>query len=188
MSSVLIGIIGVALFMGIAIGSAIFLGPRFEDAQAQSLGSSAIQTISAVGSSVSSFRMATGYAIGPGLESPQKLVDAGFMRQVPINPVTSARPIVIVDETGQTYDGASAAAKPTWSPKAVLMSLGGDSSVCEQILRMTGAIGNGSTIDPSNKVAISNGIGAKMAGCFRTNVATPGVLADDYVAYSRLGA
>ena len=188
MSSVLIGIIGVALFMGIAIGSAIFLGPRFEDAQAQSLGSSAIQTVSAVGSSVSSFRMATGYAIGPGLESPQKLVDAGFMRQMPVNPVNSARPVVIVDESGKTYDGAAAASKPSWSPKAVVMSLGDDMKVCQQIQRMTGAISNSADLDPDNRVMISTGINAKMAGCFRTKSQTPGVSIDDYVAYSRLGA
>lgn len=186
MSSVLIGIIGIALFMGIAIGSAIFLGPRFEDAQSQSLGSSSIQAVSTVASAVSSYRMATGYAYGAGLEDVQKLVDAGFLRSVPANSVVPSRAPQIIGSNGVNYSSSSATQQAIWSPKAVVMSLGTDRSVCSQIERMLGNIDSGQEVDDTTVSPIT-ATDAKAAGCFRTNRNSFSVSSGDYVVYVRVG-
>lgn len=187
LSSVLIGIIGIALFMGIAIGSAIFLGPRFEDAQAQSLGSSAISAVSTVAGGVNSYRMATGYAYGAGLENTQKLVTEGFLRAVPSNMVVAGRDPQIVGSNGLDYASTPVGQQPSWNPKFVYMSLGTDQGVCGQIMRMLGYLGSGDTYDANTSYAPSVGGDQRPAGCFRTNTASAQIAAGDYVAYARIG-
>ncbi len=187
MSSVLIGIIGIALFMGIAIGSAVFLGPRFEDAQSQSLGSTSVQAVSSVAAAVSSFRMATGYGYGPGLENTQKLVDGGYLRSVPTNPVISGRDPQIVGSNGLDYASTPAAQQGTWSPKFVYMSVGTDNGVCSQVLRMLGYMNSGDSLNAGTTYDPSVGGDQRPAGCFRTNAGASQISAGDYVVYARVG-
>lgn len=186
MSSVLIGIIGIALFMGIAIGSAVFLGPRFEDAQSQSLGSTSVQAVSSVAAAVSSYRMATGYGYGPGLENAQKLVDGGFLRSVPSNPVLPGRDPQIIGSNGLDYASTPAAQQGTWSPKFVYMSVGTDNGVCGQVLRMLGYMGSGDTLATTTYDPSAGG-DQRPAGCFRTNTASSQIASGDYVVYARVG-
>jgi len=187
LSSVLIGIIGIALFMGIAIGSAVFLGPRFEDAQSQSLGSTSVQAVSNVAAAVSSFRMATGYGYGPGLENTQKLVDGGYLRSVPSNPVATGRDPQIVGSNGLDYSATPAAQQSSWSPKFVYMSIGTDRFVCDQVLRMLGYMSSGDSMNPNTTYDPSVGGDQRPAGCFRTNAASSQIASGDYVVYARVG-
>ena len=49
MSNVLIGIIGVILFIGLALAGALFLGPRFQQSTNNSKASASVQAVSQVG-------------------------------------------------------------------------------------------------------------------------------------------
>ena len=188
MSSVLIGIIGIALFMGIAIGSAIFLGPRFEDAQAQALGSNAVQVVSTVAGAVNSFRMTTGYAYGIGPENVTKLVTAGYLRGLPLNPVIKARYPVMVGSNGLDYVLTPIDDRVSWSPKYIYMSIGTDRAVCTQVMRMLGHMAGDREVDPDYQESPIMAGDFKASGCFRTDTSSSSlIVAGDYVVYSRIG-
>lgn len=187
LSNVLIGIVGVVLFMGLAIGSAVFLGPKFEEAQAQSLASNAVQSVTTVASAVTNFHMSTGYTYGAGLENAQKIVTAGVLRSVPANPVVAANLPQIAGSNGLDYTASPAAQRTTWSPKYVFMSIGNDVEVCTQVMRMLGYYGYTVAYDPSNVMAPATAGDQYIAGCFRTNTAMTNIAANDYVVFARIG-
>jgi hypothetical protein len=184
----LIGIVGVVLFMGLAIGSAVFLGPRFEEAQAQSLASNAVQAVTTIASGVTNFHMSTGYTYGAGLENAQKLVAAGTLRSVPGNPVFAANLPQIAGANGLDYTTTPTAQKATWSPKYVFMSVGNDNEVCTQTMRMLGYYGATVNYDPTNLMTPTAGGDQAIAGCFRTNTAMTNIAANDYVVFARIGS
>lgn len=173
--------------MGIAIAGAIFLGPKFEDAQSQSLGSSSVQAVTAVASAVNSYRMATGYAYGSGLESADSLVTGGYLRAVPANPVLPGRPPQIIGANGSDYIASTSADRMSWSPKYVYMSVGTDRNVCTQVMRMLGHYTGGQEIDPNTQLLPANGGDGKPAGCFRTAAGSTQIAAGDYVVFARIG-
>ena len=53
MSSVLIGIIGVILFIGLALAGALFLGPRFQESSNTSKAAAATQAVQLVANAIS---------------------------------------------------------------------------------------------------------------------------------------
>src|SRR3546814_17765989 len=55
MSNVLIGIIGVILFIGLALAGALFLGPRFQESPHNSRASSSVQEVSQIASAANIF-------------------------------------------------------------------------------------------------------------------------------------
>lgn len=186
MSNVLIGILAIVLFMVVAIGSAIFLGPQFDDAQSMGAASSAIQAVSEVATGVNTFRMATGYTYGAGLESAQRLVDAGVLRRVPENPVISGRAPQIIGANGNDFLQSSAAEQAVWVPRVVVMSLGADRLACTHVMRMLGHI-SGEALVSESAVTPLVGSNDRTAGCFRASQGGTGVAANDYVAFARIG-
>lgn len=186
MSNVLLGILAVVLFMGLAIGSAVFLGPRFDEAQSLGAASDIIQSVASVSTAVNAYRMATGYAYGPGLESPQVLVDAGFMRRVPENSLVPGRAPQIYGSNGLDYLSTPAADQPVWSPRFVYMSIGDDRLVCSQVMRVLGHISGSSMVSDT---AVSPAVAGdqRSAGCFRTASGGAQINANDYVVFSRIG-
>lgn len=187
MANVLLGILAIVLFMGFAIGSAVFLGPRFDEAQSMGGASDAIQAVASVASSISAFRMGTGYAYGPGLETPQALVNAGFARRVPANPIVRANGPQIYGSNGKDFASSTASERSVWSPSFVLMSIGTDRRVCSQVMSMLGHT-NGTALVSSTAVAPSVGANNRTAGCFRTSAAGTQIAAGDYVVYARIGS
>ena len=62
MSNVLIGIIGVILFIGLALAGALFLGPRFQESTNNSRASAAVQAVAQVASAANMYRVQEGTA------------------------------------------------------------------------------------------------------------------------------
>ncbi|AXK44110.1 hypothetical protein [Erythrobacter aureus] len=90
MSQVLIGIIGVILFIGLALAGAMFLGPRFQESAANSRASAAIQAVTQVAQATNLYMLDEGRPPPP--TNAQVLVDAGYLKAVPVNPITSSSP------------------------------------------------------------------------------------------------
>jgi len=182
-SNLIIAIIGVALFVGIALGGALFLGPRFQDAQDNSTASAFVGAVSEVAAAANSYRGATEYAGGLDLATPSTLVSNGYMKTLPSDPLARSGPQMdLVDAQG--VDAAAASDKASWSPRFVVWSLGDRRDLCTMIQRKLGTISTSAEVSDA-QVATSAGAG-KAAGCFRTSSRSSNVASGDYVAYARM--
>lgn len=184
MSSVLIGIIGIALFIGLAISGAIFLGPQFDAAQAHALAANSLQAVSSVASAANSYRFAKGYAMGAALDTPQRLVSAGFLKMVPGNPVMPTSGLYPHFVDGAGVDAANTGNVALWSPRYVFMSIGSDRDLCTMIGRQMQTFASGQQVSTTS-VNIAD-FNAKAAGCFRTSQGTSLAAAGDYVVFARI--
>jgi uncharacterized protein (UPF0333 family) len=150
MSNVLIGIIGVILFIGLALAGALFLGPRFQESTNNSRASAAVQAVSQVANAVNMYQVQEGKTVSnttpaTGLVSGQtahtELVTGQYLKSVPSNP---------------TGTGLLNIQAGTSSNKTVTMALGTNAqAVCEAIHKQTG--GTGTTVPTA--------IGNVAAGC-----------------------
>ncbi len=85
MSNVLIGIIGVILFIGLALAGAMFLGPRFQQTTSDSKASAMVQQASQVARANQLYRVDNGTYSPAGASTP--LVSAGYLKVLPVNPM-----------------------------------------------------------------------------------------------------
>ena len=99
MSNVLIGIIGVILFIGLALAGALFLGPRFAESRSTSVGAATVQAVNQVGSAVSLRNTENANVLEAGAD-PDVLRVANYLKAVPVNP-SGGSPIVILGAAGQ---------------------------------------------------------------------------------------
>jgi hypothetical protein len=84
-SNVLIGIIGVILFIGLALAGALFLGPRFQEATQNSKTASISQAMSQMAKGAQMYRLNEGEPFPAG--SPTVLVNKGYLKSIPTNPL-----------------------------------------------------------------------------------------------------
>lgn len=151
MSQVLIGIIGVMLFIGLALAGAMFLGPRFQESTANSKASAALNTATQVAQAANLFVMQEGRAPVATWE----LVGMNYLKTTPVNPVSNA------DQIGlQDYDSDGevehAAMVIGWTGGA------GDPEICETVNKQaTGYTGTIPTTAPSGAA------GEGVSGCFQ---------------------
>lgn len=144
MSNVLIGIIGVILFIGVALAGALFLGDRFSMAANSSKASTMIQQLQQAANAASLYEVHTG--------SP---INAGAVDTSPImSRYLKTAPQVLVDTGGGAYF-YDAAGEGITGGKAVLVGMvlkNGkvDREICEAVQRHTGQIG---TADPFDGTA-----------------------------------
>ena len=153
MSNVLIGIIGVILFIGLALAGALFLGPRFQESTNNSRASAAVQAVSQVGNAVNMYQVQEGKAVtdgaltaattspvAPASTNYTELVTGNYLKSIPSNPTG----------TGVISIGAGA------NGKVVTMPLGTNAqAVCEAIHKQSG--GTGTTVPTA--------IGTAATGC-----------------------
>ena len=88
MSNVLIGIIGVILFIGLALAGALFLGPRFQDATANSKAASLMTQLKQVSDAAELWRVDTGNRYVPVVNTA--FLQPGYLKSAPRNPVSGA--------------------------------------------------------------------------------------------------
>jgi hypothetical protein len=90
MSNVLIGIIGVILFIGLALAGALFLGPRFQDATLNSKASAVMTGVKQIADAVELKKVQEGVQyVRAG--QPTYLTSQGYLKGVPQNPANAAR-------------------------------------------------------------------------------------------------
>ncbi len=86
MSNVLIGIIGVILFIGLALAGALFLGPRFQEATNNSKASAQVQAMQQIIAAANMYEVANGrtdLARDVSIDAASPLVTGGFLKSVP---------------------------------------------------------------------------------------------------------
>jgi hypothetical protein len=128
MSNVLIGIIGVILFIGLALAGALFLGPRFQEAQNSSKASAAVQNMSQISNAVQMWQVDRGerFPAGPA----DDLVSKGFMKSLPANSIPN----------GGLFDTRTKEGTYTGNAAYVISGLTNDAQtqkICAEINRQT---------------------------------------------------
>ena len=139
MSNVLIGIIGVILFIGLALAGALFLGPRFQESTNNSRASAAVQAVSQVTNAINLYNVQEGKVVtdtdpAKGLVTSEtsytELVGGKYLKTVPSNPTGTG--LINI----QSGDGQSK------GRKLVTMDLGTNAdAVCKAIHKQTGGVG-----------------------------------------------
>lgn len=84
MSNVLIGIIGVILFIGLALAGALILGDDFSSANNQSKAARVVQTLQQVASAANMYKLKTGR---PLYEEDNALLVPRFLKAYPDSPI-----------------------------------------------------------------------------------------------------
>jgi hypothetical protein len=128
MSNVLIGIIGVILFIGLALAGALILGDDFRTASADSKAAAAVQVVQQSVQAAAMYRLKTGAPVSAGSISA---LTPRFLKSTPTNPVASAYTPDLRTETG-AYGGPAA-----------VVGMGADNTsrnldVCSEINEQTG--------------------------------------------------
>lgn len=171
MSNVLIGIIGVILFIGLALAGALFLGPRFQEATLNSKASAMATAIHQVASAANLYEVQE----GKGLTSANAgavtntLVSSGYLKSPPVNPVI-----------GWTFDGNNDTGTYTGRVTVVHAGMPLDSTserICAMLAKQ-GGIALGADGKPPKQATLPN---AKM-GCFRAD----GYVDDVFLAFERI--
>ena len=115
MSNVLIGIIGVILFIGLALAGASFLGGTVTDGRTQSDAVQIVTSSQQMVGAVRMYRIRTQRNLPNALDNTSTLISAGILRVAPVNPIAPANIPFTVDAGGNLGSN-----RPTY----VLMYLG----------------------------------------------------------------
>jgi len=86
MSNVLIGIIGVILFIGLALAGALFLGPRFQESTTNAKTSAVVSSMQQIANAANLYRLENGAGIAPGAPLVSPLVASGYLKAAPGSP------------------------------------------------------------------------------------------------------
>jgi len=139
MSNVIIGIIGVVLFIGLALAGALFLGPRFQESVNSSRASASVQAVSQVSSAANLYQLQEGHA--PALLTD--VTSGGYLKEVPANP------------TGGTA--------PTLGTGVVTMILGNNAApICLAVIKQT----TGTTLADATAIPTTAPTGP--TGCYKS--------------------
>lgn len=88
MSNVLIGIIGVILFIGLALAGALFLGPRFQESRNLSIASADMQVMQQIANATNLYATNENGTIpdNVAVSASSDLVIKGYLKAAPVNP------------------------------------------------------------------------------------------------------
>lgn len=156
MSNVLIGIIGVILFIGLALAGALFLGPRFQESTNNSKASAVVQVVSQIANAANMYRVQEGTPVFSGGDL-NNLVITKYLKSLPSNPLNSTdslyAPMALRAE-GQPVSSSAAEYVLIRVPDSNL-------SVCEAIAKQIGQ-------DPV-LITTAGFIPLRPTGCFKSN-------------------
>ncbi len=143
MSNVLIGIIGVILFIGLALAGALFLGPRFQEASNNSKASSAVQAVSQVAQAIHMRDLNEGAPMTASTTIQDGLVSTGYLKAVPMNPY-GVNTMYVAD------GGGAQTAQPITYIILPFAVEPGAKAVCAAIVKQTGMTSDGSIPSGAN--------------------------------------
>jgi hypothetical protein len=177
MSNVLIGIIGVILFIGLALAGALFLGPRFQESTIASKASAWTQGQAQVAHAVNLMRLNEGSVVQADYTSMESMktlmVDSGYMKSVPVNPAGIERYYVLRGPTGG-FGGPA-----TYVMNGFFLGNKDDERLCTEIARRAGI-----TIPADGSPPVLTAPVGQF-GCFRNNSGYAGEGVSLY-AYTRI--
>lgn len=169
MSNVIMGIIGVILFIGVAVAGASFLGPRFMESAAQSQANAVMQANATIASAVQ-VRDRELEVTTPSNSELSEILLPNYMADMPRNP-TGNFDALLVDEDGARSGPAS----------FVIMKVGGDiaGDVCNSISAQGGG--------PSTAPRLTSADIGRPVGCFRiANDVSSQIRSGDFIAYATI--
>ncbi len=176
MSNVLIGIIGVILFIGLALAGALFLGPRFQEATANSKAASLQQAMQQLAQAASMYRVQEGQPLRAADygTNTQTLIAKGYLKSPAVYGQTQ---VYTVDKDGFGRDMPVDHVQVIVGPETDKQAR----TVCKEIERFYGVKDLEAAMEP---VATSDGWGTRVAqrrvgGCFLYSAITPA----QYAAY-----
>ena len=151
MANVIIGIIGVVLFILLAIAGAIFLGPQFTAANNNGKAAALVQSATQIASAVNLTNTQNGTTYASGVSTSQLVTDGG-LKVVPGNTVNTAA-------TGAfLLINAAAPASTTAVADTITASLGtGNKPVCDQIEKQSGGASTGAVVTTLTNLPRVNG-------------------------------
>lgn len=171
MSNVLIGIIGVILFIGLALAGALILGDDFRTANGDSKAAAAIQQVQQASHAISMYRLKTG---SPYSQGTLNGLTPRFLKVVPINPIEPNWAVDTRDVNGNQ------------SGPAVMAAMGmpitdRNKDVCLSVARSTG-------MPMANDVTVPTyaGIPTHPVGCYLPSATLGGIGPFMYVIYSKV--
>ncbi len=172
MSNVLIGIIGVILFIGLALAGALFLGPRFQEATINSKAAALVQQANQVVQARSMYTVQQG-------QEPTDFSDGGlvpgFLKARPVNPTNPEYNYNFIDQNG-AWAGPSGAGKPGY---LAIAGIGGDPTVaakiCAAVSRQAGL-----SVDGPQEITAFTRISGNVA-CIRPTVKIGEVAPNIYI-------
>ncbi len=183
MSNVLIGIIGVILFIGLALAGALFLGPRFQESAVSSSAASVMQMVSQTAQAASLRQVQNGAAQATHGRVAEQLVAEGYLKSVAYNPTAPS---------GQTGDASLPMRAVTTAvqygtigetpAKVVIMKIGdvrhSPRKICEHIQR---------TMGKDDIQVVTAEIPNDPSGCFQAGPALTGAVSfNSYYVFARI--
>ncbi len=176
MSNVLIGIIGVILFIGLALAGALFLGDRFSDTRNTSVGSATTQAVSQVANAVNLYNAENIVKVGAGSD-PSSLVATQYLKALPTNP-GGTTDLFFVNESGASLGDAS----------LVIASLNRADArrVCGAIHRQTANAQSDVARDEFPIVGSADPLTAGPVGCFMMSGDKNLLRTNEFYAFARM--
>lgn len=162
MSNVLIGIIGVILFIGLALAGALILGDDFRSAGNDSKAAIVQSQLKQVADAAVMARIKTGRPVMAGQVDATSPLIPRFLKTPPTNPV---RPVV--SGSGYILIGANGNQETSYEAKTAIVYLNSDSvskAICESIDRISGRTTDAQAFDPSTRSFVYNDI-VGQTGC-----------------------
>lgn len=159
MSNVLIGIIGIILFIGLALAGALFLGPRFQSASNDSKAAAMVQQLQQASNAAAMYTVETGSPLPSGLLGESHLIGR-YLKQDLRNPLENGGPAYLFDENGQTIGE-----EESKFVGMVLKNGSNSQQICESVQRSAGQIASSGAFD-DNVYSRTEVTGLKLrAGC-----------------------
>ena len=149
MSNVLIGIIGVILFIGLALAGALILGDDFRSASNDTKAATVQTQLKQVADAATMARLKTGRPVMAGQVDAASPLIPRFLKSPPMNPV---RPVVA--GSGYILIGENGNQETTYEARTAIVYLNSDSvskAICESIDRMSGRTTEAQTFDVTPK-------------------------------------
>lgn len=170
MSQILLGLIGVIIFIGLALAASVLFGDQFRSASTNSRASSVTQAASQIANAASLSNLQQGTALLAAADLSTTLVANNFLQAVPANPVSGGSAFTVRQRSN------AATTNNTGTADVVLASIGtgNDSSTAGSICRqIENQMGNTNAIPSAATTDISSAT-PRASGCFRTSAAVAG--------------
>jgi len=175
MSNVLIGIIGVILFIGLALAGALFLGPRFQEATLNSKAAAIAQSNAQIANAAGLYRVQEG--MDWASTNPVGLAPS-YLKSVP--PVTTSRQYTYGFRALDGNLAVSSTVLPGYSSTGWPTDDAEGRSLCAAIARQSGQTVNADGTPPDSTSPQGS------TGCVRIIGSGWGNIQGLYVAYTRI--
>jgi type II secretory pathway pseudopilin PulG len=169
MSNVLIGIIGVILFIGLALAGALFLGPRFQQSTANAKAATIVQALQQIQSAENLYRTVEGKTIPSGSSGEALLAtlrSGSYLKARPVNPFAAN-----ATDADIVYHGGNPGAGQDGTPMVMSFTYLPDTTeahdACFAIERQMGNPNPAAVVDAVGTTFLDRYQNARRPGCLK---------------------